>query len=63
MTAPAIDIRDTRATQIARADDHRIVRGRSVIRPAHEIDTVCLHQTACIFGPLAHAVYAYREVR
>lgn len=59
MTAPAIDIRDTRSTQIARAGDHRIVRGRAVVRPAHEIDTVCLHQTACVFGPMAHPEVRY----
>lgn len=55
-----IDIRDTRATQILRRPDHRVdARGRVVIRRAAEIDTVCLHQTACVFGPLARPEVRY----
>ena len=55
-----IDIRDTRATQILRRPDHAVDRlGRVRIRPASDIDTVCLHQTACVFGPLAHPEVRY----
>lgn len=57
-----VRILDLRAEQIVRRPDHAVDRkGRAIVRPASTIDTVCVHQTACVFGPLADPPRRHRR--
>ncbi len=62
-----ISVRDLRAEQpdpppLYRGKrKHKIVRGRVVMRDPKTVNSVTIHQTACIFGPLNNLVARHRR--
>lgn len=56
-----VRIIDLRAEQIPRKGDHRLRMGKPVVRRPADVTSLCVHQTACIFGPLAKPEVRYRR--
>lgn len=53
---------DLRSEQKPQKGDHALDRkGRVIVRDPKTIDTVCMHQTACVFGPLADPPTRHRR--
>lgn len=55
------NILDLRAEQKPQKGDHRLWRGKAVVRRASAINTLVAHQTAAIFGPMAQPAVRHRR--